>query len=337
LKQEKACLFILILLLVFACQKFEQKLPNEKPLPDVMVDSAVDRAVVTLDDVVQFTITVNADPRIDIDIPEVAKKFSGLRVIDYETDREREENGRKIKRKRYKLKADETGSYLLPAVELSYQTHQGKPPQGGTPQGAPQGDKKTVKTSPIFLEVRTPESLKAGGEDIRDIKPLFIIPYDWRWVIYSVATFFLLGMGLVIWKWVRARRSRPIPLPMIPPDEIALARINALKIQWERREIGFKAMHYGLSEAVRAYLEGRYGLCATDMTLEEIRREMNAVSGLGVSEKPILSELLGQTDRVKFTDYIPSESQSDTLIGLALSFVEATRSKEPVAAAKKPV
>ena len=126
-------------------------------------------------------------------------------------------------------------------------------------------------------------------------------------------------------------------MPIIPPHEIALARINALKAQWEKREIGFKAMHYALSEAVRAYLEGRYGLRATDMTLEEIRREMNAVAGLGVSEKPILSELLGQTDRVKFTDYIPSESQSDTLIGLALSFVETTRPKEGVATAEKPV
>ncbi len=289
-----------------------------------MIDSAVDRAVITPDDVVQFTITVNADPTIDIDIPEVAKKFSGLRVIDYETDLDREENGRTIKRKRYKLKTDETGSYLLPEIELFYRT--------------PQGEKKTIKTSPIFLEVKTPESLKAGeAEDIRDIKPLFIIPYDWRWVIYSVATLLLWGIGFLIWKWIRVRRSQPIPLPVIPPHEIALTRINALKIQWEKREIGFKVMHYELSEAVRAYLEGRYGLRATDMTLEEIRREINTVADLGSSEKPILSELLGQTDRVKFTDYMPSESQSDTLICLALSFVEVTRPREGVPTIEKPV
>lgn len=300
--------FILMLLLIFGCQKSEKKQINETPLPDLIVNSTVDRAVITPADVARFTITVNSNPNINIAIPDLAKQFSGFRVIDYGTDQEKEAHLRKIKTVWYKLQADAVGSYLLPTVAVSYVTIK--------------GEKKTIKSPRIFLEVITPESLKEEKDDIRDIKPLYIIPYDFRTVIYAIAAILLLAISILIWRWLRCRQNKKIPVPPVPPDEIARTRINALKIQWERKEISLKELHYGLSEAIRAYVEARYGIAATDMTLEEIRKKLASLPHLGVSVKSVLSELLGKTDRVKFTDYIPSELEIESLIALALSFVE---------------
>jgi hypothetical protein len=179
--------------------------------------------------------------------------------------------------------------------------------------------------------VKTPESLQADEEnDIRDIKSLYLIPKDFRWLIYSVSAVLLCWIGRMIWKWKKKKEAMPVPA--VPPHEIALARLHALRMQWEKRAILFKALHYELSETVRAYLEGQYKLRATDMTFDEIRQRLKIVAGLGIAEKSILLNFLGQTDRVKFTDFTPSDSETNSLIVLALSFVEQTLPKTRMAA-----
>jgi hypothetical protein len=301
---------LIILLIVSGCEKSEKKAPHEKPLPDVAVYSVVDRAVIPLGDVAQFTITVNSDPKISVNIPDLSKKFAGLRIVDYEPDKETVEHQRKIKKKWYRLKADTVGSYLLPEIEFSYVL--------------PTGEAKKVKTPRIFLEVTSEneDNEKKEENDIRDIKPLYLIPYDWKGVIFAVIFIVLFCFCFLIWKWRKAKKE--IPSPPLPPHEVALAKINALKIRWEANEIPFKQLHYELSEVVRAYLSGRFGMSAIEMTLEEIRHALKSLSDLPDFEKPRLLDLLGQTDRVKFTDYIPSEEVSVAIIASALSFVEAT-------------
>jgi hypothetical protein len=300
---------VLILLLICSCQKVERQPAHEKPLPFVVANSSVNRAVITPEDVVQFTITVNSDSKMNVLIPEVDKKFSGLRVIDYETNQEKTRDHRIIKKAVYKLKADLIGSYLLPEVVIPYTTST--------------GEKQTVKVAPIFLEVKTPESLQAEEEnDIRDIKALYLIPKDFIWLIYSAGAVFLFGMGLMIWKWKKKKNT--ISLPAVPPEEIALARLHALRMKWEAREILFKALHYELSETIRVYLEGQYRFRATDMTFDEIRQKLKTMTDIGIAEKSILLNFLGQTDRVKFTVFAPSDSETNSLIILALSFIEQT-------------
>ena len=283
-EERKPLFLILTLLLVFGgatparCQKAEKKPVNETPRPDLTVNSTVDRAVITPSDLVRFTITVNSNPNINVTIPDLAKQFSGFRVIDYGTDQEKNADQRKIKTVWYKLQADAVGSYLLPAIKLSYVTVK--------------GEKKTVETTRIFLEVITPESEKEEKkDDIRDIKWLYIIPFNWREIIYTIAAILLLGISVLIWRWQKGRRNKKWVVPTVPPDEIARMQINTLKIQWERKEISVKELHYGLSEAIRAYVEARYGIAATDMTLEEIRHKLTSLGNLGVSVKSVLSEL----------------------------------------------
>jgi len=312
--RAKSLPILIMLLIVSGCEKAEKRAPHEKPLPDVAVYSVVDRAVIPLGDVAQFTITVNSDPKINVNIPDLSKKFSGLRIVDYEPDKETVEHQRKIKRKWYRLKADAVGSYLLPEIAFSYVL--------------PTGEAKKVKTPRIFLEVTSgkEESGEREGNDIRDIKPLYLIPYDWKGVIFTVIFIGLACLCFLIWKWRKAKKE--ITPPPLPPHEAALAKINALKMKWEAKEIPFKKLHYELSEVVRAYLSGRFGIRAIEMTLEEIRHDLKSLSDLTDFEKPRLLDLLGQTDRVKFTDYIPSEEASAALIASALSFVEATKQVE---------
>ena len=97
----------------------------------------------------------------------------------------RDEDGRRILERWYKLRADLVGSYVLPPVELAYRlaATAGEPAASETPA-------ESVQTSEIFIEVQS--VLPAGGEatDIRGLKPLRQVKTPtpvWLWVLICPA------------------------------------------------------------------------------------------------------------------------------------------------------
>lgn len=288
----------------------------------VRVRSEVDKAVASTNDIITYRITF--ERRLDVphfDLPEIGKDIAGFRVVDFGVDPARTEEGIEIVSRWYKLQADISGSYVLPALKVSYQDKD--------------GSRQETATSEIFVEIQgtggaTDQTGKDGGKeakDIRDIKPLIVPPMSWKWPLIVIALLCLSGMagGFIYW-WHRKTKNKPI----VPkkPHEVAYERLAALKKSSLLSEGQYKLFHFTLSEIIRAYVEGRFGLAATDRTTEELRVQVQNLRELARDRQNDFINILLQTDLYKFTDTVASEAVSLALVDAAENFVRQTRPVE---------
>lgn len=100
-----------------------------------------------------------------------------------------------------------------------------------------------------------------------------------------------------------------------------LERLSNRKL-WQNGKI--KEYYSRLTEILREYLSGRYGVGAMEMTTDEIVAAMKEVA---VEPKYIakLGSLLAESDLVKFAKYIPSEEYHEESYNTVYYFVEESK------------
>lgn len=155
---------------------------------------------------------------------------------------------------------------------------------------------------------------------ILDSVPDFL--YYYWWVI-------LLGLILIaagIYAWMQLRKGESL-LPKRPektPYEQAIYDLKNLKARklWESgRE---KEYYTELTDILRRYLDGRFGIKAMEMTSNEI---MSHLADLGSGEVPSdkMRDILDMADFVKFAMVRPLPDDNVALYNNALEFVESTK------------
>ena len=174
----------LLMLVIFGCTQKEdlhEGIAKPAARPPIEVEARVDRATATTGDEITYSVTIHYDPEVKLQsLPEFGADIGGFRVIAMGEDDPRELEERLVERKWYTLKADLVGSYVLPPVIISYEY---------------QNEQKEVKTTKIFVEVKTVLDQEGEPKDIRDIKPLAKIERDLR-RMYVMAAAIALGMVL---------------------------------------------------------------------------------------------------------------------------------------------
>lgn len=341
MRSRSAALTIVALLAACSQPASEMEEPGE-PRPPVETSSSVDRAVATTGDVITYTVTVEHDPAYEVDLPEPGAEIAGFRIIDIGHEDPREVRGRRVEERWYQLRADLVGSYVLPPVTVTYRPVEGEPAavgESGEGGEAPADEAvqsestegSTVQTSEIFVEVKS--VLPADGEvtDIRGLKPLRQIerPTAWWWFAAGGGAVVVLGLiGFFLWR----RARRPVTAPPRPAHEIAFEALDRLRRTDFEDVEAMRLFHFEISEVVRAYVENRFGLNATDLTTEEIVEQLDEVRGLQAEPSRALRRFLDATDQVKFAAYMPPEQEIGETYEGALSFVEATRLRPELAA-----
>jgi hypothetical protein len=107
---------------------------------------------------------------------------------------------------------------------------------------------------------------------------------------------------------------------------VAAAALSALRQELVGSDpAAVQRFFYGVSGVVRAYVEARYGLNATDLTTGEIRERLERVAGLSAGLGVELVALLDVADAVKFARSPASLADCDEALGRARGFLEATR------------
>ena len=173
------------------------------------------------------------------------------------------------------------------------------------------------------------------GGDIRDIKGPLAIPFavvtllPWLALLLAVA-------AAAAWFYRRyRRRTRPEALvPALPPrpaHEVAREALDALEAAGllERGEI--KTYHIRLSDILRVYIEGRFGVDAMEMTTGEVLDGLlrNDVDRGAVAD---VRRLLDRCDLVKFAKLRPAIPECRELFPLARRVVDVTTPAEPAPA-----
>lgn len=312
-----AWLLIAALGLAVGCAPEARLVEPDEPRAPVEVRAAVDRAVATTGDLITYRVTVEYATDFEVDVPEAGAEIAGFRIVELGRDKPVEKRDRIIDERWYQLRADLVGSYVLPPVEVRYR------PRAAA--GEEPADWQVLSTSEIFVEVESVLPLDGEAEDIRGIKPLRTIqrPAPWLWIVLGLAAAAVLGV--VVWLYWRYRSRRREQVPRVPPHELAFAALEALRGVDFNDPVAVRRFYFQLSAAVRAYVEGRFGLNATDLTTEEIVRGLPQLTDLDAEQNAVLKSFLMDTDQVKFAHHAPSEGEIESAYERALSFVETTQ------------
>jgi hypothetical protein len=192
----------------------------------------------------------------------------------------------------------------------------------------------TIATTPIFLNVLTMPT--DTMQHIADIKTIYQLPVGWAdirpWLLLIGAI--LLGIaliGLVVYMLVRWKNDKPIfgtPKPVEPPHITALRELDLLRNEklWQNNRT--KIYYTRLSDIVRTYIEGRFGVAAMEMTSDEI---LHGLQHFGFEDNNLvnrLNKLLRLSDLVKFAKMEPLPDENETAMLDSYLFVNNTKIEE---------
>ena len=150
-------------------------------------------------------------------------------------------------------------------------------------------------------------------EDIRDIKGLVAVPFNWWWLALVAGV--LLLVTVIVWWWKRrqpkteAKRAVSLPTPL----EIALAALQRLR----EMNLPVEEFYTRLADIVRQFIEGRYGLRAPERTTEEFLAEAH----LPERHMALLRTFLVEADLVKFARHRPGKDDMARAFAAAENFV----------------
>lgn len=252
-----------------------------------------------------------ADPKGDIELVE------SLPIDTLERD------GRRVKlRKRYVLAAFAEGRLGLGTANILY------------------ADKNITDTlrsdEELFLDVGTFQ-IDSTSHAIFDLKPQKTLKFKFReisgYLLWSLAAALLLAAavyGLMRWLSARGKSLATMfkPAPPLPPHVTAIKALEELHNRklWQNNR--HKEYYSGLSDILRTYISGRYGIGAMEMTTDET---VDALRDIEMPKKSAidLATVLRDADLAKFAKFEPDAEQNEAAYDKAYYFVEETKETEP--------
>ena len=167
-----------------------------------------------------------------------------------------------------------------------------------------------------------------GPKDIWRTKLSWVDVKDSVWIFIVM----LLVGAAFAWVLIRYLNNKPIIRivkikPKLPSHVVALKEIERIKADDKWRAGGLSKEYYTeLTDAIREYLNDRFGFNATEMTTGEIVDNLMRVSDKETIKE--LEELLTMADLVKFAKFEPAMNENDRNILNAIEFVNRTKIAE---------
>ena len=191
---------------------------------------------------------------------------------------------------------------------------------------------KPLATEALLLEVYN-VPVDTSEASIRDIKTTLDEPFDWReylpyvyWGLGALAVVVIISF--IMYKY--GKKSTVVVKeikPTEPPHITALASLEEIRRKKLWQEGKFKEYHTLISDTLRMYIEGRYGVSAMELTSEEIFTIMNG-QVIDLVSKEKLRQILTLADFVKFAKVIPIDVENELSIANAFDFVNGTKREQ---------
>lgn len=287
------------------------------------ITSRIEPDSIMIGDRFTYIIEVEKDTAQEVAFPEFeADEKGGIElVVSHPVDTLSREGRRLRLRKRYTMAAFEEGRIAMGGAKVLY------------------ADKNIIDTltsnDESILNVAT-FKIDSTSHAIFDIKPQKTMKFKLR----EISDYMLWGLlvavilagaiyGLVRWLHSRGKSIKSLFTPA-PPEPAHIVAIRALE-ELHNRKLWQNNLHKeyysGLSDILRTYLSGRFGVGAMEMTTDEI---MEAVRDVEMPTKCSvdLMSVLRDADLAKFAKFEPDAEQNESAYSKAYYFVEETKPVE---------
>ena len=292
---------------------------NEAP----RVTSRIEPDSIMIGDRFTYIIDVEKDTAQEVAFPEFeADPKGGIELIESHPVDTVSRDGRRLHlRKRYTMAAFEEGRIAMGGANVLY------------------ADKNIIDTltsdNESILHVATFQ-IDSTSHAIFDIKPQKTMKFKFReisdyllWALLAAVILAVAIYGLVRWLHSRGKTIKSLFTPA-PPEPAHIVAIRALEELRDRKlwqNNLHKEYYSALSEILRTYLSGRFGVGAMEMTTDEI---MDAVRDIEMPTKSSvdLISVLRDADLAKFAKFEPEAEQNESDYAKAYYFVEETKPVE---------
>ena len=209
-----------------------------------------------------------------------------------------------------------------------------------------QVDGKSYQSKSLALKVLTIEVDTLHAENFFGPKGVQDNPFQWSdWSLsfwLSVLMIVLLALGYYL--YLRLRDNKPIIASIrivkrLLPHQKAIKEIEALRVEHrgmnDDNQESQKEYYTKLTDALRRYIEERYGFSAMEMTSSEIiDRLTKSPDARSLDE---LRQLFSTADLVKFAKYSTLINENDANLMNALEFINETKlENQPTEEVVKP-
>lgn len=291
---------------------------QQRPLIDVSIDSAA--ILIGEQTVLHLTVTADQDRPVQVIIPNDTL-MAGVELLNLsKADSTQIENNRLVIKQDLLITSFDSALYLLPPLKVI--------------DGV-----DTVYSNQVALKVSTLPVNAENPEEYFDIKQVWKPPFVWAdYLPILLGILLVLLLAAAAWYgWKRWKEQKSlIPFkkeePKLPPHEQAIKELDAIREQKLWQQGLSKAYYTQITETLRRYIDGRFGINAMEMTsgeiLDLIRQNDEA--------KPLyenLRQILSVADFVKFAKMNPLPDENDLSLANAYRFVEQTK---PVEEEAKP-
>lgn len=248
-------------------------------------------------------------------ISVVDSMWKQIEIVDLGTPKVKDlGNNRKELKQDIIIQAFDSGMYAMPTVYFV------------SANDTVATDNPVLKVLPVGID-----SLKTIHDyaDVSDVDRKFFdyLP-DWvtdygLWILIAI-----IAIAVSLYAYFKWLREGKIPLmpkrKPVPPYELAIGQLQQLKTEklCERGEE--KQFYTKLTDILRIYLNGRFGINAMEMTSTQIMEALRANEDTRNSEQ-MMQQILETADFVKFAKVRPLPEDNNLAMTSAISFVEETK------------
>ena len=221
--------------------------------------------------------------------------------------------GSKERARRYNLRGSvviapfEEGTYRLPDIRVLR-------------------DKDTLVFEGLDLDVKT-MPVDTATYQLHDIKGQMRYPltakeiFPWLLAFWGVAGLVILAVCLML---VRKRRADGQSVARDPAYIVALRELDKWRGDKFWAADKQKAYYSGITDALKAYIEDRFGVDAPEMTTAELFTALKGAEDLPAELREELRGVFECADFVKFAKHVASDEENARALPTAVRFVTST-------------
>ena len=163
--------------------------------------------------------------------------------------------------------------------------------------------------------------------EIHDIKGQILYPVTFKellpWIVGGLLAAALIA--LAVWLIIRASKRKAEALKSKDPAYIvALRELDKYRSDKYWAPDKQKAFYSGITDALKFYMDERFGVDAPEMTTAELFDALKSDKDITPEMYSSLKELFERADFVKFAKHIASEQENAAALPLAVRFVTTT-------------